>query len=100
MCSEPNIPLPIACNGLKSLAHQELSIAPTGNNWAFVLFQTFAYIQAVKTFQCELIHQFQVYNTVTLYHTEIVSLEERNCFVVNHVVFYFFQTMLPCEQLP
>ena len=29
MCNKPNIPQPIKCNGLTSLAHQEFSIAPT-----------------------------------------------------------------------
>ena len=28
MCSKPNIPQPITCNGLRSLAHQEFSIEP------------------------------------------------------------------------
>ena len=28
ICSKPNIPYPITCNGLTSLAHQEFSIAP------------------------------------------------------------------------
>ena len=28
MCFKPNIPKPITCNGLSSLAHQEFSIEP------------------------------------------------------------------------